>query len=208
MIRETPGNSVKPFDVNDIIALPAPVAAASEAFRDALARMTAVRGELAAKREDLAAARATDASAARAAVASGKTPPTAGATKVADAVDRAERAVPAADQLAQQAQREYLAACAEHFGTLAATLHERQAAVRDEGRSALDALAGALRESIALADLERELQLDAIRSARPMFDPRRQRRRKDPADEILAPVRARLGEHERSGNRFVTGQAA
>lgn len=206
MIEEQPGARVVPFDT-DLIKLPDAVADASEDFRTALARVTAVRGAVAATRAALDSARTTDEAAARDAVAAGRTPPAATIAKAADALDRAQRSVPAAEQLARAAQAHYLDVCSSHFDELTAALRDRRQTVRDEGLLALAVVAQAIRDTIALDELATEMNIDSIRARRAAFRPVRHTRRKDPADEALAAARAALGERP-AGNRFMTGPAA
>jgi hypothetical protein len=203
--NSSPGEGVRPFDPS-LIALPKAVSDASDAFAEALARRTTVQGAVAVARQELEAARAADQVAAHAAVAGGDTPPKAAATAAADALDRAMRAIPAAEQLAREAQAAYLATVADRFEELTATLDDRRRAVHEQAQSALDVLAGALRESLALDELAVEMNLGAIKARRPLFEPVRRSRRKDPTDPLLDPVRKALGAH--TGNHFVTGRAA
>ena len=158
---------------------------------------------LAVARATLAAASAGDEAAAREAVAAGEVPPTGTTENAADAADRAERAVAASAQLEVEAQAQYLAVVAGHFDELVANVTARHEAVRGEASQATDILAGAIRESIVLDDLAREVDLGGIRARRPRFEPKVQRRRKDPADAALAPLRAVLGERA-GGNMFIT----
>ena len=195
-----------PFDTT-LIDLPPAVAEASERFAEALARRTAVRGELAAKADELKAAQRADEHAAREAVAAGKQPPAATAAKIAEAHDRATRAVPAAEQNVRAAEDVYLRAVLDRFDELKATVDDRRQALREEAQHALDALTGTLRELVALDDLDRELDRPSLQGRHRMFKPVRVTRRKDPADEIVAPIRARLGMYD-PGNRFVTGRRA
>jgi hypothetical protein len=157
-------------------------------------RVTAARAGVAVKADALAGARAADEAAARFAVADGDTPPAASTAMAADALDRAERATVAATQLAVEAQQRYLVAVHVNIDALTDSIVARHDAVRAEASQALDVLTSAIRESVALTDLARELDLDAIRPRRPIFRPRVQRRRVDPAEAPLAPIRVALGE--------------
>lgn len=205
-IPARPGR-VAPFDASLLHLCPQPIRAASEALTEALRRTTAMTANLAVAKATVAAASAGDEAAAREAVAAGKVPPTGTTDNAADAADRAERAVAASAQLEVEAQAHYLAVVAEHFDNLVANVAARREAVRGEASQAMDILAGAVREGIVLDDLARELHLGAIRARRPRFEPKVQRRRKDPADAVLAPLRAALGERA-GGNVFVSGQSA
>ena len=205
MLVARPGR-VAPFDAALLGLCPPLVREASEALTAALRRTTATTADLAIAKDTLAAADAADEAAARDAVAAGKTPPAGTTASVADAAERAERAVAASAQLEVKAQAHYLAVVAEHFDALVANVTARREAVRGEASQAMDILAGAVREGIVLDDLARELHLGAIRARRPRFEPKVQRRRKDPADAVLAPLRAVLGESA-GGNVFVTGGA-
>ncbi|MEA2190746.1 MAG: hypothetical protein QOI73_867 [Solirubrobacteraceae bacterium] len=200
-------NPVSPFDPDPLIALPSAVSEASDAYRAALARVNAVRADAAAASEEVSGARAVDEAAARDAVAAGKVPPAPTTSKAAEAAERAARAVPAAIQLAEEAQREFLTACAENFPALIAALEERQRSVREQGEEALAVLGAAIRDTADLAELAAELNLASVQARRSMFQPARRPRRKDLAAAPLAPARAALGDRP-AGNRFVTGQAA
>jgi hypothetical protein len=193
MIEDEPGRTVRPFDEPAPIALPAEVADASADFRAALARVDAARAVLAAKHEQLAAARAADEAAARDAVARGEDPPPDTTAPAADGLARGQRAVPAAWALAREAQVSFLTVVADHFEELVALVDDRRRAVLSEAQRALDVLAEAIRESVALGDLTRELHIESIRARRPNFSPQRRTRRKDPAASVLDPVRSALG---------------
>lgn len=185
-------NQVQPFDVAFNELLSPEVREASDAHREALEALQARRATVTAAREHVAAAQAADGASAHFAVQSGKTPPAATAPKAADDLERAERAVTAAEQIARGTQNTMLRLVLEHLPALRAAAIARQDAVRASAQEAIDVVAVALREADALNVLLHELDEHAIQGKAPLFTPRYPRRRQDPAEEALKRVRGRL----------------
>jgi hypothetical protein len=200
--------SVEPFPVEFAHLLTPEVLAASEAHRNAREAVMHHRAALGAARSAVEQARATDAGAARDAVASGKPPPAPSEPKAAADLDRGERAVVAAEQIARGTQNAYLGIVRTHLAELHGAVREHQNQIREQAGDALSVLHSALTEADALTELLRELDEDGIAGRNPTFRPRVPRRRRDVAAEQLAPVRALLAVEPAAGNTLLTGHAA
>lgn len=185
-------NSVTPFDPAFHELLTPGVRQASDEHRQALVELQARRATVTAAREQLAAAQNADGASAHFAVQAGKQPPAATAPKAADQLERAQRAVAAAEQIARDSQNVLLRIVLEQLPTLRAAVLERQEHNRATAEQALDTIAGALREADALNVLLRELDEHFIQGKAPHFEPLVPRRRGDPAEEALNGIRGRL----------------
>ena len=211
-IERTPlyTDGVRPFPPHLYSLLPKAVRAANEAHEAARERLAAAEAQATARRVAAEQAQETDRQAAREAVEAGKTPPKSTVPAALDALERAQRAAEAARELARDTQAAFIAAVLADLDEIVGNIADRQAQLRDTLNARMDEMHAGITEIQALDHLTRELDRggNLTHGRKPSLTPVHGSRRRDPAEEALAPLRALIAGTVANAKPLITTKAA